>query len=149
MVTASHTSCIASRNAAEPVLGKARVCGRAPAPGATGRAVGGPLGRGDAGAEVALLAGGRDDGCGSVLVALTAVAAGDEPAPQPVSSAAAMTAAANGVRSPAGEGDHPSIMPDRPRDSPLGQDERTRPALLIPRALHADASIPVWCFNRN
>ncbi len=36
MVTASHRSAIAWRKAVEPVLGKARVCGRAPAPGATG-----------------------------------------------------------------------------------------------------------------
>ena len=36
VVTASHRSAIAWRKAAEPVLGKARVCGRVPAPGATG-----------------------------------------------------------------------------------------------------------------
>src|SRR5712691_276213 len=40
VVTASHRSSIAWRKAAEAVLGKARVCGRAPAPGATGRDTG-------------------------------------------------------------------------------------------------------------
>jgi len=98
------------------VLGKARVWGRAPAPGATGRAVGGPLGLGEAGAlggplgagtgaeaeaEVTLRAGGLGDGRGPVLVALTWAAA-DEPAAHPVSSTAAhpvsSAAAANRVR---------------------------------------------------
>jgi len=40
VVTASHRSAIAWRKAPEAVLGKARVCGRAPAPGATGRDTG-------------------------------------------------------------------------------------------------------------
>src|SRR5947207_2302023 len=40
VVTASHRSAIAWRNAAESVRGKARVCGSAPAPGATGTADG-------------------------------------------------------------------------------------------------------------
>ena len=35
MVTASHRSAIALRKATESVRGKARVCGSAPAPGAT------------------------------------------------------------------------------------------------------------------
>src|SRR5579872_6648530 len=43
VVTASHRSAIALRNAAESVRGKARVCGSAPAPGATGRADGDAL----------------------------------------------------------------------------------------------------------
>src|SRR5437667_101559 len=43
VVTASHRSAIALRNAAESVRGKARVCGSAPAPGATGTADGGAL----------------------------------------------------------------------------------------------------------
>jgi hypothetical protein len=37
-VTASHRSAIAWSKATERALGKALVCGRAPAPGATGRA---------------------------------------------------------------------------------------------------------------
>src|SRR4029077_2569268 len=37
VVTASHRSSIALRKATEVVRGRARVCGRAPAPGATGR----------------------------------------------------------------------------------------------------------------
>src|SRR5580704_13397782 len=131
---------MASRNAAVWVLGKARVCGRAPAPGATGTAVGGPLVCGDAEAEVtgllgAMLLGRLNDGCGTGVVALTCVAGG-ELAPQPATKAAAMTAAAALARrdgfkpSPAGagrEGDHSSIMPDRPGCSPLGQAERTAP----------------------
>ncbi len=43
VVTASHRSAIALRKAAESVRGKARVCGSAPAPGATGRADGDAL----------------------------------------------------------------------------------------------------------
>ena len=43
VVTASHRSAIALRKAAEPVRGKARVCGSAPAPGATGTADGDAL----------------------------------------------------------------------------------------------------------
>src|ERR1039457_4100420 len=43
VVTASHRSVIAWRKATESVLGRVRVCGSAPAPGATGRAVGGPV----------------------------------------------------------------------------------------------------------
>jgi hypothetical protein len=109
------------------VLGKARVCGRAPAPGATGTAVGGPLFCGDAETEVtellaAMLLGGLEDGCGTGVVASTC-AAGGGLAPQPAIKAAVMTAAAALARrdgfmpSPAGagrEGSHPSIMPDRP-----------------------------------
>ena len=61
MVTASHTSCIAARKAGEFVLGKARVCGRAPAPGATGRAAGDVAGRAcEVGSGVADDRGGRD-----------------------------------------------------------------------------------------
>jgi len=49
-------------------------------------------------AEVTLLPRGLDAGCGPVFVALAGTGAGDEPAPQPVSSAAAMTAAASRAR---------------------------------------------------
>jgi hypothetical protein len=84
------------------VLGRARVWGRAPAPGATGRAVGGPAGGlvgglldRDAGAEATLEAGTVDG------VSVTWTDEAGELAPQPVSSAAAMTTAASGVRCPA------------------------------------------------
>jgi hypothetical protein len=43
VVTASHRSAIALSKADEGVPGKARVCGSAPAPGATGLADGGAL----------------------------------------------------------------------------------------------------------
>src|SRR6266702_1616041 len=63
VVTASHRSAMAWPNAAEAVRGKAGVCGRAPAPGATGR---------DAGDAVALA-------CGVALPAGAAVLAGCDP----------------------------------------------------------------------
>jgi hypothetical protein len=85
------------------MLGRARVCGRAPAPGATGSAAGEPAAWG-AEAEEEL-------GCGLALVAglallrVLAGLAGVElagadvcvPLLQPVSKAAAMTTAASGV----------------------------------------------------
>src|ERR1700722_5927771 len=88
VVTASHRSVMACRKAADFALGKARVCGRAPAPGATGR------GAGDLAAlagRIALpvgLAGWV--GRGAVTAALTRATDGDgdgavEPAPHPAS----------------------------------------------------------------
>src|SRR5271157_825012 len=108
VVTASHRSVIASRKAAESVRGKVRVCGRAPAPGATGR---------EAGDGVALACGtalpaGRAGGCvcgDLVSVALALVAGGvgaGEPVPHPASRAAMMSAAASGTRR-----DHPMKSP--------------------------------------
>jgi hypothetical protein len=94
---------MALRKATDWMLGRARVCGRAPAPGATGIAAGEPAAWGaEAEAELS---------CGLALVAglaLLAVLAGlagaglagaDGWAPllQPVSKAAAITAAASGV----------------------------------------------------
>src|SRR5271166_5736215 len=108
VVTASHRSVIALRKASESVSGKARVCGRAPAPGATGR---------EAGDGVALACGtalpaGRAGGCvcgDLVSVALALVAGGvgaGEPVPHPASRAAMMSAAASGTRR-----DHPMKSP--------------------------------------
>jgi hypothetical protein len=74
-----------------------------------------------------------EDGCGTGVAALTCVAEG-ELAPQPATRTAVMTATTAPARrdgfmpSPAGagrEGGHPSIMPDQPGCSRLGQAERT------------------------
>ena len=104
LVTASHRSVIALRKAAESVPGRAPVCGRAPAPGATGGAGGGvALACGTA--LPAVLAGGSVGGdpvpvvlalvvlalVVLALVVLALVAGGDgagEPAPHPASRAA-------------------------------------------------------------
>jgi hypothetical protein len=97
---------MALRKATDWMLGRARVGGRAPAPGATGSAAGEPAAW-DAEAEAGL-------GCGLALVAGLALLAGLAvlaglagvelagaegwaPLPQAVSKAAAMTAAASGV----------------------------------------------------
>src|SRR5207302_11342372 len=74
VVTASHRSAIALRNAAESVRGKARVCGSAPAPGATGMADGDALAvaRG-----VTLGAGDADSAEGDPVPAALAFAVGD------------------------------------------------------------------------
>jgi hypothetical protein len=48
VVTASHRSAMALRKAAEAVRGRAWVCGRAPAPGATGTAAVGTADGGEA-----------------------------------------------------------------------------------------------------
>jgi len=89
VVTASHRSAIALRNAAESVRGKARVCGSAPAPGATGTADGDALALT---LGVALEAGDADFAEGDPVPAVLAFAAGEgwpgEP-PHPASRTAA------------------------------------------------------------
>ena len=99
MVTASHRSVIALRKAAESVCGKALVCGRAPAPGATGS---------EAGDGVALARGTALPGLAGGWAATIRSrrhwpwwAGGDatgEPAPHPASRAAAISVAASGAR---------------------------------------------------
>jgi hypothetical protein len=92
---------MACRKAADFALGKARVCGRAPAPGATGR------GAGDLAAlagRIALPVGLA--GCvggGAVTAALARATDGDgdgavEPAPHPASRTATMGTATSGAR---------------------------------------------------
>src|SRR2546429_466433 len=71
VVTASHRSAMALRNAAESVRGKARVCGNAPAPGATGTADGDALAL-----DVALALGDADFAEGDPVPAVLAFAAG-------------------------------------------------------------------------
>src|SRR5208282_1538994 len=104
LVTASHRSVIALRKAAESVPGKAPVCGRAPAPGATGREAGDGVALACGTALPAVLAGGCV--CGDAgPVALALVAGGDgagEPAPHPASGVAVASRAA--VRSVAASG---------------------------------------------
>src|SRR5213082_2679296 len=74
VVTASHRSAIALRNAAESVRGKARVCGSAPAPGATGTADGDTLALT---LSVALEAGDADFAQGDPVPVALAFAAGE------------------------------------------------------------------------
>ena len=84
------------------MLGKARVCGREPAPGATGKAAGDGVALACGTALPAVRAGGGVDG-DPVSVALALAGDGDgeeagEPAPHPVSSAATMSTAVSGGR---------------------------------------------------
>src|SRR5271166_2741584 len=95
LVTASHRSVIALRKAAESVPGKAPVCGRAPAPGATGRGAGDGVALACGTALPAVLAAGSVGGdpvpVVLALVVPALVAGGDgagEPAPDPASRAA-------------------------------------------------------------
>src|SRR5437763_15023090 len=97
VVTASHRSAIAWRNAAESVRGKARVCGSAPAPGATGTADGDALAL-----DVALALGDADFAEGDPVPAVLAFAAGgggpDEPLhPASRTAAASQTVATSGA----------------------------------------------------
>src|SRR5271165_3383414 len=106
LVTASHRSAIALRKAVDSVRGKVPVCGRAPAPGATGREAGdgGALACGTA--LPAGLAGVVGCDVTPVPGALAWVADGGgagedgagEPAPHPASRAAVMSAVASGGR---------------------------------------------------
>src|SRR5438128_9308957 len=99
VVTASHRSVIAWRKASESVLGKARVCGRAPAPGATGSGAGDEAALAcGAALPVGLAAGGvRGDPVPVALALAGAEGTGERP-PHPASRTAAMAAAASCAR---------------------------------------------------
>src|SRR5438552_14245479 len=86
VVTASHRSAIALRNAAESVRGKARVCGSAPAPGATGTADGDALA---VTADGALVLGAADFAEGDPVPAVLAFAVGGGGPLHPASRTAA------------------------------------------------------------